>query len=174
MLSQQIPRGVLEDAVTVWEAKLAKNKAWNFQQIDRLFKSYHSGTDIFLRTCNLSKALELARFYRIVQGFSKRLADQAMRSTSKKYPKGGPIWVATQKELVRIERAFYRFELYCVFFGNREARLIQPGAGQREAWVRFAPWEIEQLACVYEHVLLELSSGILCSWSFAFDTLASG
>lgn len=162
VLSHQIQQCVLGDAVTVWKAKRAELKGWNRQHIDRLFEGYHYGTDAFLQTCDLASALEIARFRETVQSLSSCLADQSLRSFSEKYGNGDVFQAASQKEMIRIERAFYRFELYCVFFGNTEERLIDPGRKQREAfWDRFAPWEIEQIACVYEHVRLEVRSGML-------------
>lgn len=57
------------------------------------------------------------------------------------------------QELLRVERALYRFELYCIFFGDQNFRVVEKGAGQREAfWNFFAPWEIEQIASVSEYI----------------------
>lgn len=57
------------------------------------------------------------------------------------------------QELLRVERALYRFELYCIFFGDPSFRVVEKGVGQREAfWNYFAPWEIEQIASVSEYI----------------------
>lgn len=57
----------------------------------------------------------------------------------------------TPQEISRVERAFYHFELYCVFFGDKKSRVLEKDEAQRVAfWSHFAPWEIEQIASVVE------------------------
>ena len=72
---------------------------------------------------------------------------------------------STQQELERIERALYRFEIYCNLFPPSRSMESEIASGdsaamQYEAFFsRFAPWENEQLACIYDFLVREVSPG---------------
>ena len=62
-------------------------------------------------------------------------------------------WPIDAQEMRRLERAFYRFEIYANIFGHPKAR---PFTGEEQAsafFGRFSPWENEQLACVHYHLM---------------------
>ena len=52
----------------------------------------------------------------------------------------------SEAERDRVLRAFYRYELYCNLF-HRSAHF------EHTFWVKYAPWEYEQLASVYEYLI---------------------
>ncbi|KAL9122316.1 MAG: hypothetical protein Q9187_001125 [Circinaria calcarea] len=73
----------------------------------------------------------------------------------------------TPTEMDRVERALYRYELYCNLFGKNHGygRLDWPDQRrpdfrdqQRMFFGKFAPWENEQLATIYEYLVRKLST----------------
>ncbi|KAF4620149.1 hypothetical protein G7Y89_g14674 [Cudoniella acicularis] len=54
--------------------------------------------------------------------------------------------------LPRLQQAFYRYEVYRTIFGNPR-RLPIPAYEQAYLFDYFAPWENEQLTCIYECLL---------------------
>ena len=71
---------------------------------------------------------------------------------------------ATDLEMKRIERAFYRLEIFCNLF---RGRLLRYGVHmnivfenvRRAFFLNFAPWENEQMACVMDFVVRIMSQG---------------
>ncbi|MCJ1256204.1 hypothetical protein MMC24_004024 [Lignoscripta atroalba] len=76
----------------------------------------------------------------------------------------------SMNEVCRIQRIFYRFELYCNLFReyNRRPRdkehRFSAAEQERLFHRKFATWEIEQLACVRDYLMRQLS--------VAFDEVA--
>ena len=66
---------------------------------------------------------------------------------------------ASPHELQRFKRALYWFEIYCNVFGQDRKRILSkykkydPVEQREKFWDRFAPWEVERLACVFEHLM---------------------
>lgn len=61
----------------------------------------------------------------------------------------------------RIERAFFRFELYCKLFGKdmEYGKRIKSEEQVDLFLVKFSAWEIEQLACVHDYLFRRISVG---------------
>ncbi|KAF2789047.1 hypothetical protein K505DRAFT_365959 [Melanomma pulvis-pyrius CBS 109.77] len=98
---------------------------------------------------NLCDAVTIAKFHTCVS----ELALQFIATAAMKSPICGtrPI---TRAEISRIERAMYRFEIFCNLFRGFEKsdpRLLN------QLWatffLNFSPWENEQLACVHDHLV---------------------
>lgn len=66
----------------------------------------------------------------------------------------------TQTEKQRVRRAFFRFQFYCNLFQRHEGR-PGPDARKQIFFDQFAPWELEQLATIYDYLLERLSIGRL-------------
>lgn len=71
---------------------------------------------------------------------------------------------ATDSEMERIERAFYRLEIYCSLFSGgllrRAVHLDLFFADVRRVFCsNFAPWENEQMACVMDFLVRIMSQG---------------
>lgn len=114
-----------------------------------------------LASSPLSKFLALSRFHDEVQFFATRLAASlTVHPVTGSSPKT-PI-ALTQTERTRIERALYRFEIYCDLFRGDDAGL-RPALEERRAFMfeKFLPWEIEQLASVIEYLLRQIDPGVI-------------
>ena len=81
--------------------------------------------------------------------------------------------IATRQEICRIERALYRFEIYCNIF--RESPKAQYssvyGEQKRLFFSNFAPWENEQLGCIHDFLARVVSPGQLPSTVGYFQDL---
>ena len=153
VLLRQIKPEIFNDAIATWESKLLGRKIWTAPRIEVFFKEYSNRVATFLQTCDLSKALSLAQFHLKVQYFAKDLAERALQVATERSLPQEQVLPVNQNEMIRIERTFYRFEIYCNLFGDSKSRHILPGPEQRKAfWNRFSPWENEQLACVWEYL----------------------
>ena len=62
----------------------------------------------------------------------------------------------TRTERDRIERAFFRYQLYCTLFPDQESR-PDPSPQRRLFLDKFAAWENEQLACIYDYLWRKLT-----------------
>jgi hypothetical protein len=104
----------------------------------------------------LRKALHLGRLHFYVDGLAKRFAAVALT----KRPLNRSKSIATYQEICRIERALYRFEIYCNFF--RESLKAQSsvyGEQRQLFFANFAPWENEQLGCIHDFLVRVISPG---------------
>lgn len=61
--------------------------------------------------------------------------------------------------MIRIQRAFYRFEVYCNLFQNPERFDFRE---QRDIFfLKFSDWENEQLACMYDYLFRVICPGTI-------------
>ncbi len=61
---------------------------------------------------------------------------------------------ATPTEINRIQRAFYRFQIYCNMFGPfQNTRNFRVEEQQPLFFTHFSVWENEQLACIHEYLI---------------------
>ncbi|KAJ5794024.1 hypothetical protein N7457_000623 [Penicillium paradoxum] len=84
----------------------------------------------------------------------------------------------TETEEIRILRAFYRFQLLCnVFAHGYDTHFIinipayRPLEVQRWLDELFTPWEVEEIACVHEFVLVSYLESIQTNWT-SYESLA--
>ena len=99
------------------------------------------------RSWTLREAFRLARLHFYVDSIAKKLAATALDEPPLNCSKS----IATCQEMCRIERALYRFEIYCNCF--RESPKTQSsvyGEQKRLFFAHFAPWENEQLGCIHD------------------------
>lgn len=86
------------------------------------------------------------------------LALQFIATTAKKSPVCGTR-PATRAETSRVERAMYRFEIFCNLF-----REFWDSDFLEQLWdfffSNFSPWENEQLACVHDYLVQAVSPGM--------------
>ena len=66
----------------------------------------------------------------------------------------------------RIERVLYRYKLYCNMFGKKhtDGRLHSRDRRRMFFLNKFAAWENEQLATIYEYLFRKLSTGVASCW----------
>lgn len=105
----------------------------------------------------------LWRLYPIVDYFSRRFADEALTRRAMKRASTPP----SKEELRRFMRAFYRFETYCAFFRDLDPmkvtspvqNCVRERRQMRVFFDHYAPYEIEQLACVYDFLIATAMPG---------------
>ncbi|KAI1821967.1 hypothetical protein F4861DRAFT_516555 [Xylaria intraflava] len=104
----------------------------------------------------LVDALRLAEFHGKVSYLASQAAHQALEKQPRLLPAGeSPVGVPTCEEMCRFERALYRFQLYCNVV---HPAFLSEGFLPRNLYFEyFAPWEIEQLACIHEHLVRVVS-----------------
>ena len=160
VLLRQIPTELLHDALAgevsshrdIWAREQAKDFLAKYLARDQQpFHSYLQWT--------LSQTLSLARFYRIVEFFTASLVSSILTQRPS-------AWPVSPSEKSRIDRNFYRFQIYCNVFRNKDNIPIRPSDAQRKVYfAHFAPWENEQLACIqdYLHGVMTPGSYFNCS-----------
>ena len=86
----------------------------------------------------------------------------------------------TEAEKRRFIRAFCRLQIYTNIFGSEKKKPVQPIAQSSEFFGRFAPWEMEQLACVYDYFMynitavLDIKAKISEPWRKWIDVIGLG
>lgn len=108
------------------------------------------------RYWSLRKALRLGRLHIYVDGLAKKFAMAALT----KHPLNRSKSIATRQEIYRIERALYRFEIYCnLFRESPKAQSSVYGEQKQLFFANFAPWENEQLGCIHDFLVQIVSPG---------------
>lgn len=119
---------------------------------------------------SLSEALVLSGVYDDVKFFAMDFASTFGSDSTNGIP-DNDVRAPTPSEIDRIERAFYRYELFRNIFSKDEEKPSNYANAQehRELFLdRFQPWENEQLAPVYEYIFDKLSIGRNSSNSLHF------
>ncbi|KAK9434900.1 hypothetical protein VB005_09689 [Metarhizium brunneum] len=104
------------------------------------------------RSWSLQKALQLERLHLCVS----ELTQKFVHTTLTTYPMTQGECTATRLERCRIERAFYRFEIYCNLFRmlpEIDVELPTHIEKKRLFIACFAPWENEQLGCIHDFLV---------------------
>ena len=116
----------------------------------------------------LSEALHMSNVHSCVEFFATEFASAALSKNPSTRGSNAPPSAA---EMIRIKRILYRFELYCNLFrkprydqmirGERNC-LIQPSPFGKEEQQKvffgmFSPWENEQLGCIHDHLIEQIT-----------------
>jgi hypothetical protein len=180
VLSRVLPLSLLPEAFAVFKSSQNQDLMGEarIRFVDDYFRSLH---DCISHRLTLSEAASLESFHELV---SELATDFAFRALSR-HPRTGVVVDQAEvapmsaQEVQRIQRAFYRFQLYCNLFhapaqvkAHRATFVRVSSAGQaaRSQWrrdvlsnqcdmflSRFAVWESEQLASVYDFLYHEIS-----------------
>ncbi|KAH8156028.1 hypothetical protein CIB48_g12219 [Xylaria polymorpha] len=97
----------------------------------------------------LADAFPLVQFHEIVSYFATRFAREALKKQPRLLETGEP----EHEELCRIERALYRFQLYCNLVVPPPQIRCSDLRGDFQFFSYFATWENEQLACIHEYLV---------------------
>lgn len=149
---------ILPEAVAALES--SRLKPWTRQHIrDFTFQHLHA-RKLPTQRYALSDALHISKLYYHVRYFAVDFASKTLA----KRPVSGHLEPTSappsQAELTRIQRAFYRFEIYCNLFRDPERTLFSV-AEQRDVFFScFSPWENEQLACIHDYLFRVVSPGM--------------
>ncbi|KAI8948488.1 hypothetical protein F4801DRAFT_556711 [Xylaria longipes] len=99
---------------------------------------------------SLQKALHLGRLHFHVDALAKKF----VATTLSRHPLNQSSHLVTDQEICRIERALYRFEIYCNLF--REVSDVGSPIYDEQGslyFAHFAPYENEQLGCIHDFLI---------------------
>lgn len=167
VLQNQIHHDILKDLVFAWKAgeqlsRLQPRARWTPEMHRDILEQYvNVDTNMLFEDWSISKALGLTRLYGAVTYLRDAIAQRALDIAQRRY---GPAMVNAEESRVtftescRIERALCRFELFRCLFVRQE--LSPRNDYEREVfWNLFAPWEREQVACVWDYFYCSLFDG---------------
>jgi hypothetical protein len=107
----------------------------------------------------LSEALPLGNLHSSVERFaSEFIAEMLNISSEFAYVDAPPGWPVSRHEMNRVQRAFYRFEVYCNLF--RDPEVFEPSEIRDLFFFKFSHWENEQLACVHDYLFRAVCPGM--------------
>lgn len=159
VLLNQIDSSVLPEAIAVFESSRLRPHNTEDENrhaiLDFVAQNLHQRPTL-PRPLSLQNALCLGRLHFYVDWF----AGQFAMTASAKRPLTGSKFIASPQEGHRIERALYRFEIYCNLF--REFKKLQSVALEEQRpmfFAHFAPWENEQLGCIHDFLVEIVSPG---------------
>ena len=168
ILQNEISTDLVQGACAAYKA--SKIPLWTKQAVeeflDRYFERFvHDNTPKW----DLSEALHMSKVHTCVEFFAAEFASLAL---SKNPSMRGSNAAPSSTEMIRIKRILYRFELYCNLFrkprydqmrrGERNC-LIQPSPFEAEEqqkifFDKFSPWENEQLGCIHDYLIKEITA----------------
>lgn len=155
VLTRQIPKELYHDALAA-EAS-SRQGTWTRQQAEDFLGDYFArDRQPFHSTLqwSLSQAIPLARLHETIEYFT----DSLVFTVFAQKPCANPV---SRTERLRIGRNFYRFQVYCNLFQNMRMIPINADHDQRDSYFsQFAPWEIEQLACIHDYLLGTITPGL--------------
>ena len=160
VVCHQIDAAVFSEAVAALESSALQPHVAELRAREKIleFAAQHLRQRVFShRSWTLGSALRLGRLHHYVSDFTQKSASAALA----KRPRCQPDFVApTENEIRRIERAFYRFEIYCNLF--RESENVASIVLEQQKtlfFTNFCPWENEQLGCVHDFLYWAASPG---------------
>ena len=152
VFTRAISLPLVPEAVAVLQAR--QRQILDFDALVKFLRDYFSSLKAgWPQYCwSLQNAVAAYDLHQAVRKLADEFVYEALsrEPSTDEYIEFSRITLPDEQELRRIHRAFYRFELYCnihPYFSS------QPQSSRRQiehffAW--FAPWEVEQLASVYE------------------------
>lgn len=155
IVADELGPHVLLEAITTFD--LASKAATNRLILDVYVLHNSFPRNNFIPIIDLSRAVALSRFHFYVRYFTL----EYISTTLSKCPiifraEKHILPPASQTEISRIQRAFYRFEMFRLLGFNGQARNEDRGSFLN----LFAPWENNQLACVNHYFYTIVSPGI--------------
>lgn len=132
--------------------KLHRNEV--FQILEKCFSTTPQQATKQLSQLALRGALHAMILHKTIKKLATRYASQALALLYAEELLKTPGLSFHPSETYRIERTFYVFELYCSLFGHFQWSCKD----QLDLFFkRFAPWENEQLACIHDFLLDEMT-----------------
>ena len=163
IIRAQIDPSLMQDALTTLH--FSRITPCSPSVAHNLHRTYARGeTSFSVPTWTLRDTLDLSELHSHVEFFARTFASSALsHNPVTGLPKTDPVKISPS-ELIRIERTFYRFELYHTSFAERQDFSIgrtETFTAQDRAlylFTYFAPWENEQLACIRDYLVEVLST----------------
>ena len=165
VLKNQVDLEVLPEAVAALESSYLR--PWTRERIQDFVHYHLDSRKSQLPSWTLSEALPLDSLHRHVQSFAAAFALEALtKQLGLDELDAIPKYPPSSDEIHRIQRALYRFELYCNLFGDPKRTEFKINEQMRLFFFKFSPWEIEQLGSIHDYLFRVISPGIvLCHLS---------
>lgn len=169
VLSNQMGSELLREAYMVLESSGLK-KSWSKKAVEDFLQRQKliiiDQTTQLRRPLTFSGGIYVDRIYQHVHYFA---ADFASSALSKMIPlsssaNNGPTLTPqpSASEIHRMERTFFRFEIYCNLFRKYKTlseKRFTPKEQMELFLKQFPPWEVEQLVCVRDYLLRYIADG---------------
>lgn len=169
VLFNQMGSELLREAYVVLESSRLKN-SWSKKAVEDFLQRQKliitDQTILLLRPWTLSGGIYVDRVYQHVHYFA---ADFASSALSEMFPRSsvnnGPTLALqpSASEVARMERTFFRFELYCNLFRKYTTVREKPFTPKEQMKLfleQLPPWEVEQLVCVRDYLLRYIADGM--------------
>lgn len=170
MLQNEMSTEMLRDSLTALQ--VSQIQVWSKSAVFNILDGYFAGSlDHKLHKWRLSEALAASKIHQCVEFFATEFAASAL---SENPTVRGANAAPTFSEMRRIKLTLHRFELYCNIFRRPghdrmvrnkldRNRLIRPdpisAQEQRNVFFdKFSPWEIEQLGCIHDYLVQEITT----------------
>ncbi|KAI9775732.1 MAG: hypothetical protein M1839_000934 [Geoglossum umbratile] len=147
VLSSQVSNGVLPEAAAALESSQLDPPT--AQGIQNFVKKHLCRRRLPPRSWTLCDALSVGKFHLCLSSFATKFANTSL--TNEPLRSATP----TQSERDRIERALYRFEIFCNLFRNSNVANVEDQ--QDLFFTKFSPWEMEQLGCIHDFLIRQVS-----------------
>lgn len=164
VLTNGIHPAVVPDAVALWDA--TRVEPWSKDAIEAFLKRYRiSGPSSAPSPWTFLEASRFSKIDRRVQFFTQDFCSSILSVhpiTGEPDPDHEP---PSTSELCRIQRILYRFELYCALFrihkpeSKKERFTVEEQ--QELFFTKFWSWENEQLACIHDYLLRQVTQVVL-------------
>ena len=134
---------------------------WSKSKVQSLLMPLDSDKKLSLPPWTLRNALRISRLHEHIEFFAADFVSTTIAALPES-PRATDLSALplSSGESLRIQRAFYRFELFCNLFRERKKKGDERFASlelRDHFFARFLPCENEQLACVYEYLWRKLS-----------------
>jgi hypothetical protein len=153
VLQRQIPRDVLPEAVAALQS--ASVNPWPRLETQNFMSKYFFTRRRPRPKWNLSQALSMVTLYDHVKFFAKQFSYDALNSSQLE----NSIYPPSRAEIARIERALYRFQIYCNLFPGLKRPLFDASFQKSVFFNKFSPWENEQVAAIHDYLHRCVSPG---------------
>ncbi|KAK2734593.1 hypothetical protein FQN57_001640 [Myotisia sp. PD_48] len=161
VLLNSLGQDLLSHALATLEA--AKKKTLSNGEVER-FNIYCSNLKeaspayFSALTWKPKDAAMIARLYDHVQALASDMASTCLLNFKKKYPHADVSRPLSDGEVTRFQHAFYRFEIYCILFHDKNLYFDGDDDLIKTHCDYFAHWENEQFGCVYDYLYKRVNS----------------
>jgi hypothetical protein len=136
-------------------------------QVIKFFEDETSYMQAFRLSCNLAIASEMLKTHRTVEFLATCMAHQFLETAAHKFELCGLLEPMKSREMSRIVRAIYMLDMFfrCLALPrinmHPACEIRWRTLEENEVfWTIFAPWELEQMACVHDFLVRALIRGI--------------
>lgn len=167
VLKNQLNAEILPEAVAALQASQSRPRSRQ-RTLDFIDEHLHTRAPP-PDSWTLSNAWSMSRLHFSVESFAASFVAEMLNPSSEfAYIDAPPAWPLSRNEMNRIQRAFYRFEIYFNLF--RDPDLFGFHEKKKPFFFNFSHWENEQLACIYDYLYRATCPGMnMPGWSY-FDT----